>query len=313
MTPAPEHVRFAAELRLLRDRTGLSLSGLAAKTAYSRSSWERYLNGRTLPPRQAVRELCQLAGEPEGRALALWEIAESGWSGRAREAPKAAAGTAPTAGVPPPGETATGGETADRTAPGPSPEPGRTDLPSGRLTIRAPSPAGHRAAALMAVLATVCAVAVGGVTVALLLLTRDQDEPRAAAPPPSPSVSSSPHPHCRGVACEGRSPMVTKCGAQPDTLARRRMSTGAWVEVRYNRRCGASWARTWGARIGDGIELSVSGTGHPVRRAEIEDDVDTDSFVYTPMTVTPAGTVVRACFRPARATGKECFDTRVAG
>ncbi|MEW2166063.1 DUF2690 domain-containing protein [Streptomyces sp. NPDC007084] len=165
----------------------------------------------------------------------------------------------------------------------------------------------------MAVLAAVCAVVVGAVAVALLLLTRDHEEPRSSARPPSPSVSSSPRPHCQGAACEGRSPMVTRCGAQPDTLARRRMSTGAWMEVRYNRRCGASWARTWGARIGDRIEVSVAAAGRPVRAAGIADDVDTDSFVYTPMTVTPPGTVVRACYRPAKAAKEDCFETRVTG
>ncbi|MEV0478601.1 helix-turn-helix domain-containing protein, partial [Streptomyces prunicolor] len=71
-----------SSLRELKTRTGLSLAGLAAKTPYSKSSWERYLNGKTLPPREAVEELCQLAGEPEGRCVALWEIAEAETSGR---------------------------------------------------------------------------------------------------------------------------------------------------------------------------------------------------------------------------------------
>ncbi|GGX66072.1 hypothetical protein GCM10010358_20560 [Streptomyces minutiscleroticus] len=105
--------------------------------------------------------------------------------------------------------------------------------------------------------------------------------------------------------------MATKRGARPDTLTRRRMATGAWMEVRYSRWCGTSWARTWG-RADDRIEMSADGAGHPVRRAEIKDDVDADSFGCTPMTVTLPGTVVRACFRPAAATGEECFESRVA-
>ncbi|MEV4441098.1 helix-turn-helix transcriptional regulator, partial [Streptomyces sp. NPDC049577] len=75
--------RLAGELRDLRDRTGLSLAALAERTPYSKSSWERYLNGKKLPPRQAVVALCALAGEPSGRLLALWELAEQTWSGRA--------------------------------------------------------------------------------------------------------------------------------------------------------------------------------------------------------------------------------------
>ncbi|MFD6495156.1 helix-turn-helix domain-containing protein [Streptomyces sp. NPDC060188] len=317
MTPTPEHARLAAELRVLRERTGLSLSGLAAKTAYSRSSWERYLNGRTLPPRQAVRELCRLAGEPEGRAVALWEITESGWSGRAKEAPRAA--TAPQPKAPPKPGTAARPEgppepeTATRpTAEPPKAESAHVASSADRFsTRRTPSPSRRRTVTLMAVLATVCALAVGGVTVALLVLTRDHGDARRSAPPPSSAASSSTHPNCRGAACEGQSPMVTKCGAQPETLVRRRMSTGAWMEVRYNRWCGASWARTWGARVGDRIEMSADGAGSPVRRAKIKDDVDTDSFVYTPMTATLPGAVVRACFLPAASDTKECFDSRV--
>ncbi|MCZ9342799.1 helix-turn-helix domain-containing protein, partial [Streptomyces sp. TRM76130] len=56
-----EQTRLTAALRELRARTGLSLAALAERTAYSKSSWERYLNGKILPPRQAVRELCRIA------------------------------------------------------------------------------------------------------------------------------------------------------------------------------------------------------------------------------------------------------------
>lgn len=81
--PSPEGALLAEGMRALRSRTGLSMAGLAAATAYSKSSWERYLNGKKMPPRQAVEALCALAKEPPGRLLALWELADSAWSGRA--------------------------------------------------------------------------------------------------------------------------------------------------------------------------------------------------------------------------------------
>ncbi|MCM1970239.1 helix-turn-helix domain-containing protein, partial [Streptomyces sp. G1] len=37
----PEVRHFVTQLRLLKDRTGLSLVALGARTAYSKSSWER--------------------------------------------------------------------------------------------------------------------------------------------------------------------------------------------------------------------------------------------------------------------------------
>ncbi|MFF5100885.1 helix-turn-helix domain-containing protein [Streptomyces sp. NPDC000134] len=91
MTPdrPVECVRLAAALRDLRAATGLSLAGLATKTPYSKSSWERYLNGKTLPPRAAVVELCELAGEHPARPVALWELADAAWSGRAAAPPDA--------------------------------------------------------------------------------------------------------------------------------------------------------------------------------------------------------------------------------
>ena len=93
--PAPECVALAEGLREMRARTGLSLAALAERTAYSKSSWERYLNGKKPVPRQAVETLCAMAKEPAGRLLALWELADTEWSGRARH-------TRPPAQSPPP-------------------------------------------------------------------------------------------------------------------------------------------------------------------------------------------------------------------
>ena len=58
----PEVRHFVEQLRLLKDRTGLSLVALGARTAYSKSSWQRYLNATQPPPRQAVVALCRVAG-----------------------------------------------------------------------------------------------------------------------------------------------------------------------------------------------------------------------------------------------------------
>jgi hypothetical protein len=279
--------QLAAALRELRAATGLSMAGLAAKTPYSKSSWERYLNGRTLPPREAVEELCRLAGEPEGgRCLALWEIAEAEASGRAAAAPPKV--TSPPVTGPPP-------VTAS---------PPVTGLP--------PVPE-HRGVAALAVLASVCAVAVSAVVVALLLLPDSR-----SAEPPAPTAATaatSAGPGCHGSGCEGRSPMGMRCAARPDTVARHRTAGGAWMELRHSGECGATWARTWGGRTGDRIELTVPGRAGVAHAAEVGGAVDTESYVYTPMAATAPGAVVRACFQPARtgtsAGKKECFDGHV--
>lgn len=64
-----------AELRRLKDHSGLSLAALAAKTGYSRSSWERYLNGKQSVPREAVEELAQLCGADPTRLVVLHDVA----------------------------------------------------------------------------------------------------------------------------------------------------------------------------------------------------------------------------------------------
>lgn len=73
---------LAEELRVLKERTGLSLDGLARKTPYSKSAWHRYLNGEKLPPRSAVEALGQVAGADQERLLAVYDAAY-----RARTAP----------------------------------------------------------------------------------------------------------------------------------------------------------------------------------------------------------------------------------
>jgi hypothetical protein len=108
--------------------------------------------------------------------------------------------------------------------------------------------------------------------------------------------------------------MHMKCDTAPATLASLRTASGVWMELRYSEECGTSWARMWGTRVGDRIDMTAGGRdgrAGRVRSAEVEDDVDADAYVYTPMTAAHPGTVVRACFRPAAGGEGDCFDARV--
>lgn len=76
----PREARHLVEqLRHLKDRTDLSLAELARRTAYSKSSWQRYLSGAKQPPRGAVQALCRVAGADQARLLALWDLADPDW------------------------------------------------------------------------------------------------------------------------------------------------------------------------------------------------------------------------------------------
>ncbi|WP_324617982.1 helix-turn-helix domain-containing protein [Streptomyces dysideae] len=80
----PHVQQLIVRLRKLKDRSELSTSQLAAKTGYSARSWQRYLNGRSLPPREAVEAVARIGGDDPTRLLALHEIAAERWAeGRA--------------------------------------------------------------------------------------------------------------------------------------------------------------------------------------------------------------------------------------
>ncbi|MEU9343723.1 helix-turn-helix domain-containing protein [Streptomyces sp. NPDC048278] len=74
----PRVRRLVVELRRLKDHSGLSMAALASRTGLSKSSWERYLNGRVTPPRQAVEAMADVCGGDRIGLAALWEVATSG-------------------------------------------------------------------------------------------------------------------------------------------------------------------------------------------------------------------------------------------
>ncbi|WP_406438665.1 peptidoglycan-binding protein [Streptomyces sp. NBC_00631] len=75
----PAVVEFVAELRRLKDASGLSLRDLATGTGYSSSSWERYLGGRLLPPREAVESMATMVAADTARLLARYDRASDAW------------------------------------------------------------------------------------------------------------------------------------------------------------------------------------------------------------------------------------------
>ncbi|MFG2379200.1 peptidoglycan-binding protein [Streptomyces sp. NPDC048504] len=85
----PRARQLVIRLRRLKDHSGLSIRQLATKTGYSPKSWERYLGGRTLPPREAVEALARIAGDGDPtRLLALHEVAAEGWGSPRQQHPE---------------------------------------------------------------------------------------------------------------------------------------------------------------------------------------------------------------------------------
>ncbi|MGW7575252.1 helix-turn-helix domain-containing protein [Streptomyces sp. NPDC054765] len=76
----PQVAEFTGQLRRLVDRSGLSVATVADRTGYSKTSWERYLNGRLLPPLRAVVALAEVTDAHPAHLTTLWELAERAWS-----------------------------------------------------------------------------------------------------------------------------------------------------------------------------------------------------------------------------------------
>ncbi|MCZ9347270.1 helix-turn-helix domain-containing protein, partial [Streptomyces sp. TRM76130] len=76
----PQIKEFAGQLRRLVDRSELSVAAVADATGYSKSSWEKYLNGRLLAPKGAVVALAEVTGVNPVHLTTMWELAERAWS-----------------------------------------------------------------------------------------------------------------------------------------------------------------------------------------------------------------------------------------
>ncbi|MER6675827.1 DUF2690 domain-containing protein [Streptomyces sp. NPDC000983] len=76
----PQVREFASQLRRLVDRSGLSVAAVSDRTGYSKTSWERYLNGRLLAPKGAIVALAEVTGTNPVHLTTMWELAERAWS-----------------------------------------------------------------------------------------------------------------------------------------------------------------------------------------------------------------------------------------
>ncbi|ACU75463.1 hypothetical protein Caci_6617 [Catenulispora acidiphila DSM 44928] len=293
-----EVTRLAAELRRLREQTGLSFTALSEQTPYSKSAWQRYLTAKVLAPWPAVQELGRLAGEQEPRLRALWELAES--ATRRRAAVMAGPG-----GTEPPETTkATKATEPTETTNSPnSARPAESATPETRTETKPetgpafPRERRARVAVAMILVATVVAAVLGVAGVRLLHGTGVTGGTTSKVLNGRFSVictSGSCDPTCQGAACTGQDPQMTLCGVQGLPLHREQTASGVGVEILYNPRCRAAWASFWNTQIGD--TLTVAAPGQPTESVRVSDPRYTSGFTYTPMVfVAGSGTALKAC------------------
>ncbi|MFE7933863.1 peptidoglycan-binding protein [Streptomyces sp. NPDC057456] len=181
----PRVRQLLTQLRRLKDHSGLNMRQLAAKTGYSEKSWERYLGGRSLPPREAVEALARIGGVDPVRLLALHEVAADTWGG--------------------------GRQHLDTSAPeGPAPEPVPELVPAPTVgpaarpdpeTEREPesetepeSVTAARRSLRVALVAGAVALVLALSSAALLVMRLDDGDGEPAAAPPAVSTAPVPSP-----------------------------------------------------------------------------------------------------------------------
>ncbi|MFD8706765.1 helix-turn-helix domain-containing protein [Kitasatospora sp. NPDC059648] len=95
-TPPSPADQLAGELQSLKSGSGLTYARLSERTHYAKSSWERWVNGKQFPPRDAVQSIASVCGGDAERLLELWRLADSR---RITFAPGGATAPVPTAAV----------------------------------------------------------------------------------------------------------------------------------------------------------------------------------------------------------------------
>ncbi|MFI9323625.1 helix-turn-helix domain-containing protein [Kitasatospora aureofaciens] len=75
-SPSPAD-QLASELQSLKSGSGLTYARLSERTHYAKSSWERWVNGKQFPPRDAVQSIASVCGGDAERLLDLWRLADS--------------------------------------------------------------------------------------------------------------------------------------------------------------------------------------------------------------------------------------------
>lgn len=307
----PQVREFAEQLRTLVERSGLSISAVADRTGYSKTSWERYLNGRLLAPRRAVLALAEVTGAHTGHLTTMWELAERAWS-RAEmrhdvtmEAIRVAEARAALGEFGPAPATAkkSGKRSAAKGAAAPSaayappsyaPDPAHgADSPYGAdpRSVSAPHDSERRRRITMFVTGVVGALLL--IAAAVLLLGGGEGGQQAKPAPATPTASQEPAlpagVKCFGTGCAGKDPEETGCGGDQATTPTRGVMGGALIEVRYSKVCGTAWARMTGGAQGDRATVTSGGRTEQATAGR-------DGSAYTAMVpVSGPPEKVRAC------------------
>ncbi|MFD3488857.1 XRE family transcriptional regulator [Streptomyces sp. NPDC058665] len=314
----PQVREFATQLRGLVDKSGLSIAAVSDRTGYSKTSWERYLNGRLLPPRGAIMALAEVTGTNPLHLTTMWELSERAWSrsemrhdmtmeairiSQARDAlgefggdpvggPGGAGSSRPGGRTATPPGAGRGAHSANRPPAGTPAGPPPGFPPSAPVP---PPPGRRRTTIFVAALVGALVLIAGAVLLTDLGGGGDDGKQKVAeSPSPKPTTSASELPvgvKCSGEDCTGEDPELMGCGGEFAETATTATVGTAVVEVRYSETCGVAWARITEAAPGDTVEIAADqGEGKPQTGT-----VNADKDAYTPMVAVATADEAKAC------------------
>ncbi|MFD8413552.1 helix-turn-helix domain-containing protein [Streptomyces sp. NPDC059650] len=275
---------LAAEMRCTKDQSGLSYGKLAEKTHYSRSSWERFLNGKQLPTAVAVQQFAAATGGDAEPLLELLERAVSEEGGRAAAPPAApdeearpGTGTAPAPAPAPAPGARPGAAPAPAPAGGTGPDPAPAAAPAP-VAVRRRSTA--RSGALAKAALVVAGAVLGSLGTTLVTgafagspATGPEARTAAATAPAAPTPTVAPRPpSCRADSCWRREPQAADCQWDATTI-RQTFLRGMNIQLRYSAACAAVWGRIENGTVGDSVVIKDAGGRE--ESAEIRMDRDT--------------------------------------
>ncbi|MER7729789.1 DUF2690 domain-containing protein [Streptomyces erythrochromogenes] len=306
----PFRDQLAAAMRGTKEEARLSYGKLAEKTHYSRSSWERFLNGKQLPTTVAVEEFAAATGADAEVLLTLLAKAAAYEELRAARLQQTALHPAPETAVQPvPAHTTA---SASSVAPAPAPETATVDAPDAPAPVPPRRPwlrewRGHaRTVALVmagAVLGSIVTVVIGGGPGG----GAAADPTRAGArPAPSASTAEAPPsprpPACSADTCLRREPQAMDCHWDGTTV-RETWLRGLKIQLRYSAACRAVWGRIENGTVGDSV--TIKDKGGREESATIRMDNDTYTRMLAVSADAPPDSVI-ICGQIPRFQESEC-------
>ncbi|MFD9793895.1 helix-turn-helix domain-containing protein [Streptomyces sp. NPDC059070] len=280
------------ELRRIKQESGFSYGQLADRTHYSRSSWERFLNGKQLPSKVAVEQFASATGADPDPLLALLAAVERPPAGETAATAEAqvpepepghfggpapattpapvAAGVDPVAG--PPGVL----RRAARWIPGPPVR--RPAVERASSWRRRFGVVGYLASgAAMGAVATVLTMGTGAGSAAHGVSASDGGgQASGVGGAQVVHAAGKVDVRCSGDTCLRRDPQAMDCQWDAST-AHDTWLRGMHIELRYSPACHAVWGRIENGAVGDVVKIRDR-TG-----MEQEATIRTDRDTYTRM------------------------------